>query len=580
MDRTIDSILERLDALDTELFSWDGRLGDPELSASLKRWTSDLGALRHHLVGGVNRKPILVLIGGTGTGKSTLTNRLLDREVSATSFRRTFTSGPIAFVAQTEDLPEDWLGLPHRRIDSKDLPAKGSPGYLSVVEMAIEPLARFSLVDTPDVDGDAETHYEQAEQAFRWADAVVFLVTPEKYQMTELLPFYRLARRYEIPSQFMMNKCESEEVVEDYRKQIEKRGFSEPIVYSIPRDDSTHLPPEDEGLDGLRDSLMGIQPSWDEQITLGQRNRTQDLALRLGDQVLLPLRNDLASVEKLTESLHQFVSPGPQVDVSPMTAELQERMQAKSILYLMGPKRILERAKKFTTSAYQKVTSPTSWFGKKSGKRSQEGETIEVRALPDFHSMLVDQFRIAQAQIRDILEGNSRSKVWISQAGEKEPDLWIDPEGAGEIVDQELEDLNRWLKDHWESTPRDTKTILSLLNYIPGGKRVVEWSEASPYLLVIVAAAYNSFFGPIDLLVIGGYSVATWLGEKLSNEVTGRVRKTNQIIYRRFEELMREQVEHQIEWLEKQTPSKSSIERAEDEIDRIAALLESEGGAG
>ena len=53
---------------------------------------------------------------------------------------------------------------------------------------------------------------------FRWAQAVVFLVTPEKYQMTELLPYYRLARRYAIPALFVMNKAEEAGVVEDFVK--------------------------------------------------------------------------------------------------------------------------------------------------------------------------------------------------------------------------------------------------------------------------------------------------------------------------------------------------------------------------
>ena len=67
-------------------------------------------------------------------------------------------------------------------------------------------------------------HHAQADRVFRWADAVLFLVTPEKYQMTELLPYYRLAGRYALPALYVMNKCEEEAVLEDYRRLLEAQG--------------------------------------------------------------------------------------------------------------------------------------------------------------------------------------------------------------------------------------------------------------------------------------------------------------------------------------------------------------------
>ena len=54
-------------------------------------------------------------------------------------------------------------------------------------------------MDTPDLDGDQPAHHAQADRVFRWAEGLVFLVSPEKYQMTELLPYYRLARAMTCP---------------------------------------------------------------------------------------------------------------------------------------------------------------------------------------------------------------------------------------------------------------------------------------------------------------------------------------------------------------------------------------------
>lgn len=580
MDETFSEILPGLDSLEEILASWRERIGDPTLAENLRRQLTDLEALRFHLRGETNAPPIVALLGGTGTGKSTLVNRLLGGDFSAASFRRTYTSGPIAFHHESESLPLGWSGLPHQQASSQAFPLKGEAGTLLLAPIPSEPLRTSTLVDTPDVDGDADAHYEQAERIFRWSQAVVFLATPEKYQMTELIPFHRLAKRYGIPTLFVMNKSESVEAVDDFREQLRKRGWEEARLFAIPRDDSTHEPPEEMGLERLRRVLhdVGAEVAAVAQAGRGARKRVEDSLKRTHDQIIEPLFEDARTVEGLKDALLAFVTPSPHMDVSPLTAELQERMRAKSILYLIGPKRILDRARQVSSTVFERVTSPGAWFSRKpgAGKKSQEGETIEVAALPDFHALAVDQFRIGAARIRDILESSERVRIWTAAAREEDCAIWIDPEEAGKIVDEEIENLNRWLKDHWDAAPRDTQAVLNFLNRIPGGKKVIEWSEASPYLLAAVVAASGALFGPIDLLVIGGYSLATWLGERLSNEVTARVRATNRTLYRRFEELMHEQVRLQIEWLSSRAPEEDSLHDAAEEIERLAARIESD----
>src|SRR5687768_2355401 len=73
------------------------------------RWRSDAKAMLFHLKGrGKKERPALaVLLGGTGTGKSTITNRLLDGNISAASFRRTFTSGPVAVARNENAVPDE-----------------------------------------------------------------------------------------------------------------------------------------------------------------------------------------------------------------------------------------------------------------------------------------------------------------------------------------------------------------------------------------------------------------------------------------------------------------------------------------
>src|SRR5438552_14322863 len=78
---------------------------------AIERWRAGAAALRFHLMREDPRPVIVAVLGGTGTGKSTIVNRLVGADVSAASFRRTFTAGAIAVVLERGVVPKDYLGL-------------------------------------------------------------------------------------------------------------------------------------------------------------------------------------------------------------------------------------------------------------------------------------------------------------------------------------------------------------------------------------------------------------------------------------------------------------------------------------
>src|SRR5262249_13826874 len=142
--------------------------------------------------------------------------------------------------------------------------------------------------------------------------------------------------------------------------------------------------------------------------------------------------------------------------------------------------------------------------------------------------------------------------------GYKQAKLPID--AAKAIADEELADLKKWLESRWNATPRDTRLLQMLIKYLPGGDKLTQWSEAAPYLLAIIVATHHAFFGPLDLIILGGYTLGAWLTERISNEVSGRTRKTNNRIAERFAELAQRQIEQYIAWIDSQCASRRDIE--------------------
>lgn len=592
----------RADRVDGSVGRLEGVVGEllPRASAALRpalqRWRIDAAALRFHLRRGADPVPLLAVVGGTGTGKSTLVNRLLGQAVSATSFRRTFTSGAVAIASKASSVPESWLGIEHVPVTPTDLPARGRAGALLVVEMTTDLTARLTVVDTPDLDGDQPTHHAEADRVFRWADALLFLVTPEKYQMTELLPYYRLTRRYALPTLFVMNKCEHPGVLDDYAQLLRAQGSvqatetgTQPVsvqnpvsrtiptdvssatdggrIFVVPRDDAGYEPPPGQNLAALREALGGLTVADSPARASGLRSRTEDLLGRATDQVLAPLRHERSEIDRLILLLRGMEKPAPGVDVNPLTQQLQRRMQQRSVLYLMGPQRVLDRVRQVPGLLVRlpRVTWDYIMRGEVSPAALGPQDPTKAQEVPDFSALLKDQFAVLQSRLDETLRTNAAVRRWIAETGPPpyQPAL-IDSAEAGRIADEELAALNAWLEQRWNATPRDTRMIESLLKYLPGGAKVAKWTETAPYLLVlVVAAATHHLFGQMDLVVLGGWGVATWLSERLSNEVAAQTRRTNQTISDRFARLAHDQIDRMCRWLDEQAPTTKGLDQLE-----------------
>ncbi len=552
-----------LDRLDRALADVSGDLS-ATAQTRIQSWRTDAAALRFHL-SPPPEKPVTVILGGTGTGKSTLVNRLVGRTVTAASFRRTFTSGPVAVVANALDLPPGWMGVPHIPADA-DEPPRGQTGTVVTV---IDPQTPATIIDTPDLDGDQPENHTQADRAFRWAHRLIFVVTPEKYQMTELIPYYRLARRYELPALFVMNKCEEPAVLDDFLRQLAEREWADAHVFAVQRDDSAYEPPAEENLDALRQQLFIPLPS---PVTAGIQHRVADVITRLNDQVLAPLREIRKQADQLCQSLHAMETPAVGVDVNPITDELRRRLQQRSVLYLVGPQRVLDRVRQVPTLLARLPRATWDWVmrGHVPADLAHPQTPANPADPPDFIAALSDHFTIVRSRIDDVVRQNPAAARWVADDPQGYRQAMIDPSLAGLIASEEIQQLRDWLEKRWNATPRDTRMLQALLKHLPGGSKLTRLSEAAPYLLIAVLVVHHALFWHIDLPVIGGYTLVTWITEKLSNEVSGRTRSTNRRIGDRFERLAHDQIQQVCQWMNRQAPSVKELDRLEQMANEIA----------
>ena len=255
--------------------------------------------------------------------------------------------------------------------------------------------------------------------------------------------------------------------------------------------------------------------------------------------VIAPLREQRRQVDGLKLALRAIDAPPAGLDISPVTQQLQRRLQEQSILYLMGPQRILDRVRQVPGLLLR--LPRTAWdlvMRGESAKLDAPTRPDGPNTLPDFPAILADQFAVFQSRLADLLTStplpqnppkassttqDSALSTQDSTASTQHSALstqdsaafpLLPRSDAASIAQEELADLKRWLEERWHATPRDTAMLQRLLKHLPGGKALGKWSEAAPYLLAIIVATHHAFFGPVDLLILGSFSLATWLGEK------------------------------------------------------------------
>jgi energy-coupling factor transporter ATP-binding protein EcfA2 len=165
---------------------------------------------------------IIVLMGGTGVGKSTLLNALAGGAIAQSSFTRPTTRDPVVYYHESikpDRLPTE---LRHCRLAPHDRPT----------------LEHKIIVDTPDLDSNEPANRERLKLVLPVADIVLYVGSQEKYHDQIGWQLF-LEQRRRRAFAFVLNKWDRcTHVVgaglrpdEDLLRDLNAQGFEKPLLF-------------------------------------------------------------------------------------------------------------------------------------------------------------------------------------------------------------------------------------------------------------------------------------------------------------------------------------------------------------
>jgi 50S ribosome-binding GTPase len=172
--------------------------------------------------------PIACLMGGTGTGKSTLFNSLVGRPISEVGVRRPCTLQAVIFVHEKwADLMAECPGL---GLGSRDA-SEGTSGDVTTVAHNHPDWAGLIIVDTPDFDSVELSNRLVAESFFIVSDILLLVTSQEKYGDLSGLQVRERADEWGKRTVFVMNKVGSDSAFMDFSAALDsdRDGSSDPI---------------------------------------------------------------------------------------------------------------------------------------------------------------------------------------------------------------------------------------------------------------------------------------------------------------------------------------------------------------
>ena len=197
---------------------------------------------------------VVAVVGGTNIGKSVIFNHLAGDVVSAASPLASGTRHPVCLVPPgfrvRHDLAEIFSGFRLRDWTSSEEPLGDCPEHLLFCRASEAAPENLLILDTPDIDSDAEVNWQRADAVRHSADVLLAVLTQQKYNDAAVKRFFRQAAAEEKAVIIVFNQCQLPEDEAYWPLWLEtfcsETGIAPDLVYLSPNDrsaaDANRLP--------------------------------------------------------------------------------------------------------------------------------------------------------------------------------------------------------------------------------------------------------------------------------------------------------------------------------------------------
>lgn len=239
-----------------------------------------LGIIESKLLPGqyTDRPLVIVISGGTNVGKSSVINWLADFQASPVSALARGTRSPVAIgnakaLAQFESTCLSNVRTIRSHDASIAISEPESPQII-LVETTHFPPYPLVIIDSPDIDSDHSGNREWAYRLLEMSDAILFVVTPEKYNDAAVIRFLEEATQLQRTLIAIFNKNEMNESLEDFTQSVLRIKSSESNCLALPRT-TNHRNETPIAIESIR-SLIGNWVNRSEDVKRKALNGSHD----------------------------------------------------------------------------------------------------------------------------------------------------------------------------------------------------------------------------------------------------------------------------------------------------------------
>ncbi len=431
---------------------------------------------------------MVVVMGGTGTGKSTIFNGLINYETSLTSVERPATSGGI-FYCPEKHVPilQDkalswWEKIRIIEQDQMDKPLQGEKGTVTIISHC-DPKVKFIVIDSPDMDSLLEENRQTALDLYMLGDLVVFVSSMEKYADDRPVSLIKQAKLDKKEIVFVLNKVTSEAEPEEIGRQLRDWGLTHTEgIFTLKRIHSPSLNTISSELLPFKAHLFGQVDTRDGKVRAREVSAAHKRLKNLekGMEEMLSVEREaynehIATLNKAFSDAwgqlnHSLSVPKDPALKKALKSRIKEVYQQYDIL--AGPRRIL--------SSIIKIPLRVAGIIPPSEKRMEQGlKTLhkKVDLGPLLSALTKYQLYVAQG-----IKGGPLNQAF----SEDRPEMGRDE--AKTLLEANLKGVERWLNERFQTLKKG----------IPRHKRVGMYSLSMAWGILIVG---------IESVTMGGLSI-------------------------------------------------------------------------